>query len=451
MNAVQRRRLDQVESQGEEQTGELLLQILYRISIATDAASDARFTYLIGDNGTGKSQLLRAVADELLASRNLEEKGPSVACISSSLRDRFAIKDSDDYQYLGMRNAPNASFYAATERLLATCILSAMSHKRNRLVALEESSGLEFSIELVKRRKSRSGRVALGDLVDQRRARRFAVFKKNSRVLTDKLSPFVDQQTPFRRLNRDAMDALRMVLRAGAVAHVRVREPRGPWVMFGSLSSGEQNRLTLFAKVLCAAKEHSVLLIDEPEISLHLHWQSTFHEELAALIAPLERIHVVVATHAPVLVSAAVRSDRNSAGNAVITMTRVKKLGELSEEGSAPMVPVSYTLRCFSEPRSHDEIVLKEFQTLPYRGRELSFEIAEAMLAAAEDERTSAELAEELKAIEASVGDAPASEKKNLRDAIRLLEEGLIPRVFDGHSEDDQADDFDLQKALPQS
>ena len=62
------------------------------------------------------------------------------------------------------------------------------------------------------------------------------------------------------------------------------------------LSSGEQHELVLLYELLFKVKPNSLILIDEPEISLHLAWQVEVLGDLQKIVK-LSDFDVVVATH----------------------------------------------------------------------------------------------------------------------------------------------------------
>ena len=68
------------------------------------------------------------------------------------------------------------------------------------------------------------------------------------------------------------------------------------------LSSGEKNDFILFYQLIFAAKPKSIVLIDEPEISLHVAWQNEFIDELMK-ICKLNSLQAIVATHSPDIVN----------------------------------------------------------------------------------------------------------------------------------------------------
>jgi predicted ATP-binding protein involved in virulence len=68
------------------------------------------------------------------------------------------------------------------------------------------------------------------------------------------------------------------------------------------LSSGEQHELVMIYELLFKTKPGSLILIDEPEISLHVGWQVNFLEDLQE-IAKLANIDILLATHSPDIIN----------------------------------------------------------------------------------------------------------------------------------------------------
>jgi ABC-type lipoprotein export system ATPase subunit len=67
------------------------------------------------------------------------------------------------------------------------------------------------------------------------------------------------------------------------------------------LSSGEQHELILLYDLLFRVQKNTLVLIDEPEISLHLGWQVNFLSDLQE-IAKLADLDILIATHSPSLI-----------------------------------------------------------------------------------------------------------------------------------------------------
>ena len=69
-----------------------------------------------------------------------------------------------------------------------------------------------------------------------------------------------------------------------------------------ALSSGEQHQFVLTYDLLFRTKANTLVLIDEPELSLHMEWQERFLSDLKAVIN-LVHFDVLLATHSPFIVN----------------------------------------------------------------------------------------------------------------------------------------------------
>ena len=67
------------------------------------------------------------------------------------------------------------------------------------------------------------------------------------------------------------------------------------------LSSGEQHELVLHYDLLFRVPPNTVVLIDEPELSLHVAWQKRFLPDLVEIVQ-LSGFDVLIATHSPFIV-----------------------------------------------------------------------------------------------------------------------------------------------------
>ncbi|MBV9690845.1 MAG: AAA family ATPase [Ktedonobacteraceae bacterium] len=72
--------------------------------------------------------------------------------------------------------------------------------------------------------------------------------------------------------------------------------------MLESLSSGEQHELVLFYEMLFKVASGSLILVDEPELSLHVVWQMEFLRDLQE-ITKLASLDVLLATHSPQIIN----------------------------------------------------------------------------------------------------------------------------------------------------
>ena len=68
-------------------------------------------------------------------------------------------------------------------------------------------------------------------------------------------------------------------------------------------SSGEGNLIFTLVNILAKIKENSLVLIDEPEISLHPNWQIKYIHLLKELLKDYYNCHIIIATHSHFMVS----------------------------------------------------------------------------------------------------------------------------------------------------
>ena len=68
-------------------------------------------------------------------------------------------------------------------------------------------------------------------------------------------------------------------------------------------SSGELHFLLSFLSIFAKIKDDSIILIDEPEISLHPNWQMQYIDFLKRLFKKFKSCHFIIATHSHFLIS----------------------------------------------------------------------------------------------------------------------------------------------------
>jgi predicted ATPase len=112
----------------------------------------------------------------------------------------------------------------------------------------------------------------------------------NLRARLDLFKELIEKRFLDKTLNIDRESGFRIVSKTGLD------------VPLDKLSSGEQHQLILVFDLLFEVTANSLILIDEPELSLHVAWQKTFIESLTRIIA-LNAFDVLLATHSPAVVA----------------------------------------------------------------------------------------------------------------------------------------------------
>ena len=96
---------------------------------------------------------------------------------------------------------------------------------------------------------------------------------------------------------------LRKKLRVTAKDGLLVQhDPEDRPIDLDSLSSGEQHEIILMFDLLFKVPEGALVMIDEPEISLHVVWQLAFIPDVKR-IAELANFRFIVATHSPQIIN----------------------------------------------------------------------------------------------------------------------------------------------------
>lgn len=81
-----------------------------------------------------------------------------------------------------------------------------------------------------------------------------------------------------------------------------VVDDKGKGLRLSKLSSGEKEILVLFYRLLFEVKDGVLLLVDEPEISLHIAWQRMFAEDLKKVVEK-KNMTAIIATHSPQMIN----------------------------------------------------------------------------------------------------------------------------------------------------
>ncbi|WP_183580952.1 AAA family ATPase [Mucilaginibacter sp. X5P1] len=76
---------------------------------------------------------------------------------------------------------------------------------------------------------------------------------------------------------------------------------KGKELELNQLSSGEQHEVVLLYELIFNVRTNVLVLIDEPEISLHITWQKEFLNDLLKIIK-IQNIQVLIATHSPSII-----------------------------------------------------------------------------------------------------------------------------------------------------
>lgn len=158
--------------------------------------------------------------------------------------------------------------------------------KRQRLISLgflDSESGLRDLTEDDVRKAPEALTIYVGDV-----QQKLAVFDDLSQRV-GKLIDIVNIRFRYKTLTLHRDKGFRLKTKSG--------EP----IQLEDLSSGEQHELVVLYELLFRAPQNGLILVDEPEISLHVAWQSRFLSDLMEILK-LTNSYGIVATHSPVII-----------------------------------------------------------------------------------------------------------------------------------------------------
>ncbi|MCS5508874.1 ATP-binding protein [Curtobacterium flaccumfaciens pv. flaccumfaciens] len=304
----------------------------------------ASFEYSLGDTRC----TLSFDGRQLLATRNgraiSAEKlpGPTrVVAVTTSAFDRFRLpmqRTRDErYRYLGLKDSrgrisATAGVYRSLEELFDRS--DDNSSHRSRIGSVFRDLGFEARVEVLFSWTSRGRAFASGAELDSRldqetrQVRQFArsmpdtasdeELRSAARLLDssafeEKAMLFADFDRPH-SYGSEHFQAMRALRRAGMVRTSGVMLERletGQRLDIQDASSGQLSLVSSLLGIASAIDDNSLILIDEPEISLHPAWQSTYVDKLMQMFAAFRGCHFLVATHSPLVASGMEEHDGN--------------------------------------------------------------------------------------------------------------------------------------------
>lgn len=311
------------------------------------------YTVLIGNNGTGKSTLLNEIVRKYKKSDSYNSPR-KVISISSSISDKFPMdvtfrRNNRDkkvcysdlsYVYLGLRARNNqfsasAQFKKALEILVQSYGTERYSkgyrhifHYLDYQPIIKAEYKLNISFRLLGDRIKEDNLV---EYIYQKQTFYKSDYKKLlieynislpeivnflNRYYYDKESSiifnfseknidrmFYDKSIYFESVYNYKILQVLQKLNLVRNFNVKIFKKHGAEVNFKDASSGEIAILSSLFALIPLAVDNSLILIDEPEISLHPYWQAQYIPLLDKILEGLTGCHIIIATHSHLMLS----------------------------------------------------------------------------------------------------------------------------------------------------
>ncbi|SFD01066.1 AAA family ATPase [Collimonas sp. OK412] len=313
-------------------------------------------TFLVGQNGSGKSTCLAGFAKHALAC------GKNVLAISNTIYDRFPRRKGS-YSELATRFGRGLPGHVIKHALS----IQQERSERNaeRIAKILDYLGFEMQIGLsIKSTSARKSDLyeRWPDLSSEQYERiesSLNYMQSRSKHSEDGILWLDVYGLGHERNSFGVLDLLRYEggarNRQYAAVSVHLRK-RGQTLNVTAASSGELTLLSMYIYLATHITEGAVILIDEPENSLHPSWQHEYCVRLLDMFH-LYQPQIVVATHSPIIVTGA--------------------------QGHRLMVEIFQvhgdTLEHRSSAHSIEETLYESFQTLPPANHYLSERVSEML------------------------------------------------------------------------
>jgi len=355
---------------------------------------DYEITYAIGNNlyyaDISEKEYIFKINEIKVSIKEVQLPKKLLVC-SYMLNDRFTYNPNDQfennndnfYEYLGIRDVSNGSHLNTVSKKLLKNIIESR-HNKDFMKGLSDVLsflGLEHSIRLkfksnpkafdkngVKDRNYDSNEYKDGvfDRIRKRIKKKEENYITNIDTIEQDIKMYSDFATKIinnltngkvseeenyyeisYELNTDEgfnstydseVDVIYEMLKLNIISAGGIEIKKNTYYSIESASSGENHFLFTMINVLSNVKENSIILIDEPEISLHPNWQYNYIS-LLKKISLYSTCHFVIATHSHFIVS---DLDRNTSsiismkkddnGEIQITLEEENTLGRSAED-----------------------------------------------------------------------------------------------------------------------
>ncbi|MHA9281017.1 AAA family ATPase [Klebsiella variicola] len=325
------------------------------------------FTVIVGKNGVGKSRLLSQIAKDCIQnihySQNINsffgrEIIPKLIAVSTSPFDKFPSgrrqlnysRQENNYRYVGMRGEGPFGVSNAVSLLSSAARgwLEKLAYSENPANLLDVFHSLDFEphVEFVFKPTYNGPDIPNYNLTDEFTDEiltetrelylkyNIKIDKKNiislSELKSDSRHDIYDAMIEINRFeserkavtlsfdfingealvgstyaNNDFSRAILKLMNAGLMRLMDMRlikKSYGP-MSLKRASSGEQCLLVMMLGIAGHITDDSLILIDEPEISLHPRWQEEFIIMLTKAFSSYSGCQFIIATHSPQIIS----------------------------------------------------------------------------------------------------------------------------------------------------
>lgn len=138
------------------------------------------------------------------------------------------------------------------------------------------------------------------ELIDERNLRAISLYLSDSIKKYQEIEPLANKLHLFLNIVNAKFEP-RKSIRISEEFGIRISVGRNRDINPSLLSSGEQHELVLLFDLIFFSRPGTLVLIDEPEISLHIDWQKKFLSDIEAIGGAAD-LKFLLATHSPAII-----------------------------------------------------------------------------------------------------------------------------------------------------
>lgn len=138
--------------------------------------------------------------------------------------------------------------------------------------------------------------------LDESTAAILTVYYQDMKIKLESLNRISDRVVLFKNMITNKFGTNKAICISKDKGIEIVQKPTDKKVELRFLSSGEQQELVLLYDLIFKGEKETVILIDEPEISLNVSWQRDFLDDMKKIVG-INEFSILIATHSPQIIN----------------------------------------------------------------------------------------------------------------------------------------------------
>lgn len=267
---------------------------------------DESTNVLIGKNGSGKSTIIRLI-DACLNNKEEVLKHYGYPIVEVTISKIYENGNEKEFKITNSHSSSDITcVLISTFDALYTQPEIGGTFLDVSLTALIDKFGhFQRSLGKIIAKKTESERIQYNSILDNiadadsDKLRRFQELSVSIDNITNKIyAPIVKFKEILDSYFKETSKRIVVEDERESLLIVHKDEEKDINIKINQLSSGEKQLLILFLTVILQGEKPFILLLDEPETSLHVEWQSTFLDDINKLNP---NIQIIVGTHNPLI------------------------------------------------------------------------------------------------------------------------------------------------------